>query len=262
LLTRQRSGANTVTVGFNHLQIYTIATNSWQSSSQPGSSLAPLPVARGGMGTALFIAGEIYVIGGETPLSSPNAPPNGVFTRVDIYNPTTNTWRAGPPLPEGMHGIYPVFDGSMIIIASGGIRVGGSNSNRFFQLPVGGSIPSIPTQAPGSTTQGGPASSTVSVPVGSSSTAPSTVPTTPAASTTRTTTRATTRTTTRTTTRATTRTTVATSTTRTTVITTTTKPVGSCIGRCGQFSKAQPCQCDTHCLIFKDCCPNRATVCK
>eukprot|EP00048_Salpingoeca_helianthica_P012495 m.182633 g.182633 ORF g.182633 m.182633 type:complete len:427 (-) comp15381_c0_seq21:342-1622(-) len=133
-----RAGINTVTPGFNHLQMYTIATNTWTSSSQPGSTLAPLPQARGGMGTGLYINGEVYVIGGETPLSSANPPTNGVYVRMDIYNPVTNSWRRGTDLPFGMHGFYPVYDsasGNLYVVA-GGVRVGSSTSSTFIAINI------------------------------------------------------------------------------------------------------------------------------
>jgi hypothetical protein len=151
LLMLARGGPNVPSVGFSHVQLFNPATNSWQSSSQPGSTLAPLPVARGGMGTALFIAGEIYVIGGETPLSTPNAPPNGVYNRVDIYNPTTNSWRMGPSLPQGMHGIYPVYDSvtQAIYIVCGGVFVGPSSSKIFLALSLSSTpISTLPPPPP------------------------------------------------------------------------------------------------------------------
>ncbi|NJM08182.1 hypothetical protein HC891_21380, partial [Candidatus Gracilibacteria bacterium] len=41
-----RDGGNTVSNGFDYVQIYDPAANSWQSSSQSGSTLEPLPQAR------------------------------------------------------------------------------------------------------------------------------------------------------------------------------------------------------------------------
>lgn len=38
--------------------------------------------------------------------------PQGTFDIVDIYNPITNTWRHGPDMSTGQHGIHPVvYDG-------------------------------------------------------------------------------------------------------------------------------------------------------
>jgi len=97
----------------NSTQVYDPATNQWKSSHLPDGTLAPLPLGRGGMGSAPFILGEFYVIGGEggTPL---------LHDRVDIYNPGTNTWRSGIPLPLARHGIYPVATDGRIYVAGGG----------------------------------------------------------------------------------------------------------------------------------------------
>eukprot|EP00048_Salpingoeca_helianthica_P012490 m.182472 g.182472 ORF g.182472 m.182472 type:complete len:430 (-) comp15381_c0_seq1:342-1631(-) len=133
-----RSGGNVPSIGFDTVQIYNFNSKSWQSSSQSGSSIKPLPQARGGMGTGLYINGEVYVIGGETPLSSANPPTNGVYVRMDIYNPVTNSWRRGTDLPFGMHGFYPVYDsasGNLYVVA-GGVRVGSSTSSTFIAINI------------------------------------------------------------------------------------------------------------------------------
>lgn len=94
-------------------QVYDPATDSWASSHLPEGTLAPIPLGRGGVGNAPYILGEFYVMGGEggTPL---------LHDRVDIYNPKTNTWRLGIPLPLPRHGIYPVANGGRIYVAGGG----------------------------------------------------------------------------------------------------------------------------------------------
>lgn len=127
---------NTVANGFDTVQIYNPATNSWVSSLEPGSTLAPLPQARGGMGTAVFAGGEFWVMGGET-LNGAGATANHVYNRVDVYNPTTNTWRRGPDMPTARHGIFPVLDGSRIYVAGGGVESGDSVSNVNEVLDLG-----------------------------------------------------------------------------------------------------------------------------
>jgi hypothetical protein len=47
---------------------------------------------------------------------------------VDIYNPTTNTWRAGPAMRTARHGIFPVLHEGQIIIAGGGVTAGDSQT--------------------------------------------------------------------------------------------------------------------------------------
>jgi N-acetylneuraminic acid mutarotase len=118
---------NVVANGFNTVQIFDPATNSWESSLTPGSALAPVPQARGGMGKAVYVNGEFYVVGGET-LTGPGATPLNVYDRVDIYNPLTNTWRVGTSMPTARHGIFPLAHASRVYVAGGGIQAGGSAS--------------------------------------------------------------------------------------------------------------------------------------
>ena len=118
---------NVTTNGFDTTQVYDPATNTWQSSLTPGSTLAPLPQARGGMGKAVYLGGEFYVIGGET-LTGADATANGVYHRVDAYDPAANTWRLDAPMPTARHGIFPVELSGRIGVAGGGIKFGGSQS--------------------------------------------------------------------------------------------------------------------------------------
>jgi N-acetylneuraminic acid mutarotase len=122
-----RDGAGHPENGFATVQIYDPATNTWKSSDTPGSGIAPLPQARGGMGKAVYVNGEFYVMGGETH-NGPGATANKVYSRVDVYNPLTNTWRVGPALPTARHGIFPVLLAGRIYVAAGGIKSGNSRS--------------------------------------------------------------------------------------------------------------------------------------
>jgi hypothetical protein len=122
-----RDGGNAVANGFDTVQIYDPASNTWVSSTDPGSTLAPLPQARGGMGTAVYYNGEFYVMGGET-LNGAGATANHVYNRVDIYNVASNSWRLGAAMPTARHGIYPVLSGNRIYVGGGGIQSGVSSS--------------------------------------------------------------------------------------------------------------------------------------
>lgn len=117
---------NTVANGYNTLQIYDPGTNTWRSSV--GSTLAPLPQARGGMGKAVYYGGEMYVLGGETQ-DGAGATSRRVYDRVDIYNSATNTWRAGTPMLVAKHGVFPLLVGSRITVAGGGVQAGYSSSS-------------------------------------------------------------------------------------------------------------------------------------
>ena len=106
------------------VQIYDPVSNTWQSSNTPGSTVAPMPEARSGMGKAAYVNGEFYVFGGEAL----DHPPLGTFDRVDIYSALTNTWRPGTPMPTARHGIFPLTHAERIYVAGGGVQVGASAS--------------------------------------------------------------------------------------------------------------------------------------
>ncbi len=123
-----RTGGNTVSNGFNDVQIYNPATNTWQWSGQSGSTIAPLPQARGGMGKAAFYGSEFYVMGGETTSTGTGQVAGNVYNRVDVYNPTTNSWRLEVLMPTACHGICPVVADGRVFVAGGGVQAGQSTS--------------------------------------------------------------------------------------------------------------------------------------
>jgi len=118
---------NEVANGFDDVQIYDPATNTWQVSGEGDSAPVPLPQARGGMGKAVFDGREFWVFGGET-LDGAGADRHGVYDRVDIYDPVANRWRSGPSMPAPRHGIYPVLVGDRVFLIGGGTRAGESSS--------------------------------------------------------------------------------------------------------------------------------------
>ena len=136
---------NSVANGFDTVQIYDPATNTWLSSLDVGSTLLPLPQARGGMGRAVFHEGEFYIFGGET-LNGAGATGNNVYNRVDIYNPTTNAWREGASMPTARHGVFPVLIAGRVYIAGGGTKAGGGFSSNKLEIYNPG--PSATTRPP------------------------------------------------------------------------------------------------------------------
>jgi N-acetylneuraminic acid mutarotase len=126
-----RDGGNSTTIGFNDVQIYTPSTDTWQWSGQSGSTILPLPQARGGMGKAAFYGNEFYVMGGETTDSGTGQVSGNVYNRVDVYNPTSNTWRLEAVIPTARHGISPFVSDGKILVGGGGIQAGASNSTVF-----------------------------------------------------------------------------------------------------------------------------------
>ncbi|PYS56504.1 MAG: hypothetical protein DMF76_24740, partial [Acidobacteria bacterium] len=63
---------------------------------------------------------EFYVMGGENTTS--------VYNRVDVYNPTSQTWRLEAAMPTALHGISPVTTDGRIFVAGGGVQAGQSTS--------------------------------------------------------------------------------------------------------------------------------------
>jgi hypothetical protein len=144
-----RSGGNVPSVGFNYNQRFDIITQTW-------SLMAPSPKARGGMGHAVILFGQIVLLGGETTSSA--SATNGVnslqtYYRCDVYNIQLDRWNvdaSGAPLPLsisqtdgggcadmpiGMHGIYPVaLSGSKLFISGGGVKMASSSSANVFML--------------------------------------------------------------------------------------------------------------------------------
>ena len=74
---------------------------------------------------APYFRGEFFVIGGET---TSGQVPNGVYNRVDVYNPITKSWRVETNLPTARHGISPIVYDGRIFVMAGGITEGVSAS--------------------------------------------------------------------------------------------------------------------------------------
>jgi N-acetylneuraminic acid mutarotase len=126
-----RTGPNATTIGFDDVQIYDPVSNTWQWSGQTGSTIPPLPQARGGMGKAAYYGNEFYVMGGETTNQGTGQVAGNVYNRVDVYNPVSQTWRLETPMPTARHGIFPVVGDGKILVAGGGNHASISASNVF-----------------------------------------------------------------------------------------------------------------------------------
>jgi N-acetylneuraminic acid mutarotase len=139
--------------GTNTVQMFDPLLGSWVSST--AGFLTALPQARAGMGRALFAGDEFYLLGGET-VSGAGANPAGVYDRVDIYNPATNSWRPGPSLPAGRHGHDPVLVSGRIYLFGGATATGpGGSSLAAVYNPVSGAgaPTAITSQAGGQATR-------------------------------------------------------------------------------------------------------------
>jgi N-acetylneuraminic acid mutarotase len=143
-----RTGRNATTIGFNDVQIYDPVSNAWQWSGQPGSTIPPLPQARGGMGKAAHYGNEFYVMGGETTNQGTGQVAGNVYNRVDVYNPFSKTWRLETPMPTARHGIFPVVGDGKILVAGGGVHSSISSSKVFEVFSTSSSPTPTPLAAP------------------------------------------------------------------------------------------------------------------
>lgn len=50
---------------------------------------------------------------------------------MEIYNPVTKTWRDGDPMPQGLHGHFPVVYNDAIYVMGGGKAYGRQISDTF-----------------------------------------------------------------------------------------------------------------------------------
>ena len=116
-----RGGGNWPQPGYDVVQRYDPATQTWTTSNDAGAPLAPMPMGRGGTGRAVFHRGEFLVLGGESSST--------VFGDVQAYDPLQDSWRLETPLPTARHGIYPVLYKSRLFVAGGGGAAGFSSSD-------------------------------------------------------------------------------------------------------------------------------------
>ena len=114
--------------GFADIQIYDPQRDEWESSQDPGSTLKPMPIGRGGAGKAVYFSGEFYIFGGET-LNASGATSAGVFDRVEVYDPTRNAWRLEADMPNARHGGSPVLFEGRIFVVGGATQSGNGRSS-------------------------------------------------------------------------------------------------------------------------------------
>ena len=59
----------------------------------------------------MVVGGRLITAGGESP--------TGVFDKVEVYDLSTNSWSAGPPMRTPRHGIGVVAVGSSVYALAG-----------------------------------------------------------------------------------------------------------------------------------------------
>jgi len=70
-------------------------------------------------------------MGGEISSAESGQVPGNVHNRVDVYNPTSQTWRLEAVMPTARHGISPFVSDGKVLVAGGGVQAGHSNSTVF-----------------------------------------------------------------------------------------------------------------------------------
>ena len=113
--------------GYDDTLVYTPRTGQWRTSDADG--LARLPQRRAGISRAPLVDGKFYIVGGETGDDRSATGPDGVYARIDVYDPATDTFTRGPDLPTGRHGIGPLFTGGRLYVFGGGTQQGESRSD-------------------------------------------------------------------------------------------------------------------------------------
>ena len=94
----------------------------------PGLAFLPAPL--GGIRTSAAVdstTGLVYVLGGNNPSAG------GAQSTVEVFNPASNTWSPGTPLPDARYRVAAVSDGIGLIYAIGGQD---SSGNTYSEVDV------------------------------------------------------------------------------------------------------------------------------
>jgi len=110
----------------------------WAKGAARWKNAAPMPEPRNQFSTVVF-EGKIYLIGGQFHHDSMQLDQ----PRVDIYDPKTDAWRIGPPLPKG----HSHAEGGTFVSGGRIFMVGGHTTPRGGRKQID---PDILALAPGS----------------------------------------------------------------------------------------------------------------
>src|SRR5439155_18396557 len=108
---------------------YNTATNSWAVK-------APLPAGPRSEEAAVNLNGKIYVIGGFDGTHA--------LARVEIYDPSTNSWTNGTPLPGPRNGMVAEVINGKIYLAGGSDGVNALGDALVFDPNIGTWSPIAP----------------------------------------------------------------------------------------------------------------------
>jgi len=143
-----RNVSKDYSISINVTEVYDTETNSWETKT-------PNPTARSGL-QASEVGGKIYLIGGW--IESESSSITEKSAQVEIYDPVTDTWATGSPIPTAVAGYASaVLDGKIYVIS--GVASGSTRTNltqiydpKTDEWSLGVAIPmSVSSAAAGST---------------------------------------------------------------------------------------------------------------
>ena len=109
-------GGRDASTDYDLVQIYNPVSDSWREGP-------PLQRARAGH-AAVLLDGLIYVVGGERV----NSEDFSVLDSVEVFNPATQTWSYGTPLPVALHGLgAESIDGILFVVGGSELANGVAN---------------------------------------------------------------------------------------------------------------------------------------
>jgi len=115
---------------YDNLYAYDFINNRWIKS---GLSKLPTPRVFSFGHAAPVLNGKIYLVGGATAGKKPNLIPS---TKVEIYDPISNTWQTGPSLPQGaLYNVAVAAGNEVYVIAGQTTNSEGSMINNVWKLP-------------------------------------------------------------------------------------------------------------------------------
>jgi hypothetical protein len=104
---------------------YDLGTATWVTGG------APLPTPRGGFAAAA-VGTKILIIGGEGA--------GQVWSTVEAFDTTTNSWSTGTPMPTARHGIQAAVCNGGVYVAAGGLTEGGATQSKAFEAYFPGGV--------------------------------------------------------------------------------------------------------------------------
>jgi N-acetylneuraminic acid mutarotase len=115
---------------YSNLYAYDFINKSWIKS---GLSKLPTPRVFSFGHAAPVLNGKIYLVGGATVGKKPNLIPS---TKVEIYDPISNTWQIGPSLPQGaLYNVAVAAGNEVYVIAGQTTNSESSLINNVWKLP-------------------------------------------------------------------------------------------------------------------------------